>query len=156
MKKIPREVYKNILDTMPICCVDMVVHYKGKVLLVKRKDEPEKGEFWVPGGRIYKNERLADAVLRKVKEETGLDVKIIRQLGICEYFSNRANFGVETGTHAICLRYLVEPLQNPKSITLDNTSAGYKWIDRIDNDLGGYVKKIIEDSEVFKSNRRNG
>jgi len=33
---------------MPICCMDLVVHHKGKVLLVKRGTDPEKGKWWAP------------------------------------------------------------------------------------------------------------
>ena len=54
-KKITDERYKAIVEAVPICCVDLIIKSKGKILLVKRKNEPLKGEFWLPGGRIYKN-----------------------------------------------------------------------------------------------------
>ena len=52
---------------------------RKKVLLVKRRDVP----VWVlPGGGIDRGESPKEAVIREVKEETGYDVEIIRQVGI--------------------------------------------------------------------------
>ena len=42
---IPADEYKHILDIMPIPAVDLVVVHEGKVLLVKRTNEPEKGKW---------------------------------------------------------------------------------------------------------------
>lgn len=53
---------------------------KKKILLVKRRDIP----VWVlPGGRIEKDETPKQAAIREAKEETGFDIKIVRQ--IAEY-----------------------------------------------------------------------
>ncbi|TCV81226.1 bifunctional nicotinamide-nucleotide adenylyltransferase/Nudix hydroxylase [Sulfurirhabdus autotrophica] len=54
--------------------VDAVVIQSGHVLLVKRKTEPGKGLWALPGGFVDQNERLDDAVLRELKEETRLKV----------------------------------------------------------------------------------
>lgn len=70
---IPDELYRQILPVMPIPCVDLlVVDTKGKILLVKRRNEPAKGLWWVPGGRVQFGELRAAAALRKLREECGL------------------------------------------------------------------------------------
>ena len=51
----------------------------GQILLEKRSD---CGLWGLPGGRIEPGESIATAALREVKEETGLDIKIIRLLGV--------------------------------------------------------------------------
>ena len=52
MKKfIPWKLYKQIIGNVPIACVDVAIVAKGSVLLVRRKDHPAKGEWWLPGGR---------------------------------------------------------------------------------------------------------
>lgn len=82
MTNIPEQMYKDILEIMPICCVDLVITYHNKYLLLKRVKEPAKGEWWLPGGRIWKNEEIKCAALRKAREETGLDCEFVTQLGV--------------------------------------------------------------------------
>ncbi|MGH3873357.1 MAG: NUDIX hydrolase [Pseudonocardiaceae bacterium] len=53
----------------------------GRVLLVRRANEPGRGRWSVPGGRVEAGESDRDAVVREVAEETGLDVEVIRWIG---------------------------------------------------------------------------
>ncbi|MDD1779115.1 MAG: NUDIX hydrolase [Candidatus Helarchaeota archaeon] len=55
---------------------------KGKVVLIKRKNPPFKGQPALPGGFIEPKESPEEAVVREAKEETGLDVKIEKWIGI--------------------------------------------------------------------------
>lgn len=52
--------------------------------MVRRKNDPGKGLWSVPGGRLELGEYITSAVAREVKEETGLDVKVLGLLGIFE------------------------------------------------------------------------
>ena len=63
------------LDTVirfaPLIAIDLIIrNARDEVLLGLRKNEPAKGCYFVPGGMILKNERLADAFARLVKTET--------------------------------------------------------------------------------------
>ena len=58
----------------PVVGVGAVVVRDGRALIVKRGHEPRKGEWSLPGGLLNLGESLADAALREVKEETGLDI----------------------------------------------------------------------------------
>jgi colanic acid biosynthesis protein WcaH len=133
---------------MPVCCVDVVIYYKGKVLLVKRRNEPEKNEWWLPGGRIYKNEKLEDAALRKALEETGVKTRIIKKLGVYEYFSDKSAFS-GASTHSVIVGFLLEPLEENISLKIDRTSSDFKWVDEKEKKLAAYVKTLIKDSGVF-------
>lgn len=147
--KIPSDEYARILENMPVCCVDVIIANDKKALLVYRKDEPAKNKWWVVGGRILKNEKLEDAVIRKVLEETGLESKIERQIGVYEFKSDKAPFKVRTGVHNIVIVYVVKPIQNLDNIQINSTSADYKWIDRIEKNLDPYIKKLLRDSGIF-------
>ena len=60
----------------PIVGVGAVVVDDGRVLLVRRAHEPLKGEWSIPGGAVEVGETLETAVVREVREETGLEVEV--------------------------------------------------------------------------------
>jgi 8-oxo-dGTP diphosphatase len=60
----------------PIVGVGAVVLDGDQVLLVKRANEPLKGEWSLPGGAVDVGETLEDAIRREVREETSLDVEV--------------------------------------------------------------------------------
>ena len=66
----------------PSVTVDGVIIKNGKVLLIKRKNEPFKGRWALPGGFVEYGETVEEAVLREVKEETGMDAKIKKLVGV--------------------------------------------------------------------------
>jgi 8-oxo-dGTP diphosphatase len=53
----------------------------GRILLVQRAHEPAVGRWSLPGGRVERGESRRQALVREVKEETGLDVVVVEQLG---------------------------------------------------------------------------
>ena len=61
----------------PIPTVDIIIELKGGVVLIKRKNLPEG--WALPGGFVDYGETLEYAAAREAKEETGLDIKLIRQ-----------------------------------------------------------------------------
>ncbi len=146
--KIPESLYKEILKNIPICCVDLVIQSEKGVLLVYRKNEPAKNTWWLPGGRIIKNEKMEDAVLRKAFEETGLKVQIKNKIGVYETLFDKNPFNDPSfGAHSVNICFLVEALN--QEVKLDNQSSEFRWINEIENNLPDYVKKVINDSKVF-------
>lgn len=123
--KIPFKLYKKIIDLLPILCVDVIISYKGKFLLVKRKNEPAKGRWWLPGGRVSKGETIEKAVKRKIKEELGINVKILKTLGYYEKHFKENEFGLKSGIHVLSIVFLASPLS--LKIKLDNQSAGWRF-----------------------------
>lgn len=57
----------------PELCVGAVAVHDGNLLLVRRGRGPAAGAWSVPGGRVEAGETLAEAVVREVAEETGLE-----------------------------------------------------------------------------------
>jgi 8-oxo-dGTP diphosphatase len=58
----------------PIVGVGAVIMLEGKILLEQRKNEPGRGKWSVPGGKVELGETPEKAVIRETKEETGLVV----------------------------------------------------------------------------------
>ncbi len=65
----------------PFAC-DMILVENKKILLVKRGRDPFRGEWAVPGGRIEDNETAEQCAIREMKEETGLDIEILKLTGV--------------------------------------------------------------------------
>lgn len=83
---IPPSAWRAIVANVPICSVDLVVEHNGGVLLGKREYEPAKGEWFVPGGTVLKNEPRRDAAHRIAEEELGEPIVIEKRLGTFEHF----------------------------------------------------------------------
>ena len=60
----------------PIVGVGAVIVNNDKVVIIRRANEPYKGQWSIPGGRVELGEPLVAAVRREMREETGLDVDV--------------------------------------------------------------------------------
>lgn len=137
---------------MPICCVDAVFNVGKKVYLFKRTYEPAKNEYWLIGGRILKGESLKDSVIRKAKEEVGVDVEIIRMVGLYENFFKISRFDTKKkkyGAHAISVCFLVEPKNKDFKLSFNDEYFDYKIITKNDKNLHPYIQAVLRDSGVW-------
>jgi 8-oxo-dGTP diphosphatase len=78
----------------------------GNILLVKRSTPPFKGYWALPGGKVNTGETVEHAIVREVKEETGLDVEIVKKTG--EYHERGLQNEVKYDYHPAC--FLVRPM----------------------------------------------
>ncbi len=61
----------------PIPTIDLIIEYNNGIILINRKNPPEG--WALPGGFVDYGESLEAAAVREAKEETGLDVELLRQ-----------------------------------------------------------------------------
>ena len=73
---------------------------EDKILLVKRNTVPFKGYWALPGGRMDPGETIEQTIIREVKEETGLEVAIMRIIG--EYVEKGVKDEVEYEYYPTC------------------------------------------------------
>ena len=66
----------------PLLTVDVVILYDNKLVLIKRMNPPYENQFALPGGFVEVGETVEAATAREAKEETGLDIELIRLLGV--------------------------------------------------------------------------
>ena len=66
----------------PALTVDGIVLLDGKIVLIRRARPPFEGMHALPGGFVEYGERVEEAVIREVEEETGLKTRIIRLQGV--------------------------------------------------------------------------
>ena len=146
---IPEKLYTQILEHVPIPCIDFVLYHQGKVLLTYRTEEPAKGLWWIQGGRIFKHENFSETLQRLAQREIGSEIKVLRQIGAYEFHSEKAKAGVTTGTHDVAIVFLAVPINDHFAISLDKTHSQHRWIDRIEEGLHPYIKQALKDSGVF-------
>ena len=87
-----------------ITTVDPVIIRDGRVLLQKRSFGMFKGTWVLPGGRVEADEDTWHACVREAREETGLDVRIIRMIG---FYDDPAR---DPEKHAVSMAFLCRPV----------------------------------------------
>jgi 8-oxo-dGTP diphosphatase len=107
---------------LEVPCVGAVVHdTRGRLLLIRRGHAPSAGRWSVPGGRMEADESEAEAVVREVAEETGLQVRPDRVLGRVRIAGDGVVFTV---TDWSCT--LVQQDQQPVA---GDDAADVAWVD---------------------------
>lgn len=128
----------------------MIIH-DGKLLVCEIMNN---GFYCLPGGHCHLNETSRQAMVREIKEETGLDVKIEELSAFVEnlFVTNKGE-----NCHELCYIYRLEPTMLPKDKAKDwhivefddgiNKDLDFRWLDI--NDLNKYsirpsvIKQII-------------
>jgi 8-oxo-dGTP diphosphatase len=98
--------------------VGCVVVRAGALLMVQRGQEPAKGLWSLPGGRLEHGESLTDAAAREVLEETGIEVEVLDFLGV---------FEAPGDTHFVILDYLARPLAAGRPVAGED-AAQARWV----------------------------
>lgn len=124
-KEIPANLYKQIVKVMPIPCVDLLVtNPKGQVLLVKRKNEPAKGQWWFPGGRVNYGELRVEAAKRKLLKECNLTTTRCEEIRTFDVILQMP--GPDLYRHAITTLYLLK-IRSEAALKVDSTSSAAEW-----------------------------
>ena len=147
---LDKKNFENIVLSTPLISIDLCILDKKKILLGKRKNSPAKKFYFVPGGRIRKNEIINFALSRILEDELGyrfIKKKIKKELiGIYEHFYND-NFldNNKFKTHYIVLAFLINFDDIEKMLEVPSQKdqhSDYIWYD-LNN-------KNIQDIEIHK------
>jgi 8-oxo-dGTP diphosphatase len=103
----------------PEVCVGAVVVNDDHLLLVRRGRGAAAGRWSVPGGRVERGETLAEAVVRELREETGLD-------GVCDRFVGWVE-RIDADFHFVILDFEVTVL-DPRQPTAGDDAAEAAWV----------------------------
>ena len=122
---IEENLYHQICSLMPIPCVDLVVEDdQGRILLLKRSNEPAKGLWWFPGGRVHFSEMRLEAAKRILQQECGLEAAEIEEQKTVDLFLVMKSD--KTISHAITTIYHMR-IGHPMSLKLDDQHQFAKW-----------------------------
>lgn len=120
--------FTTVLHSVPLVSIDLIVENShAKVLLGLRTNSPAQGFWFVPGGRIQKNESLAGAFQRLTLNELGQQHPISDAClqGPYDHFYSDSVFGETPSTHyvAIAYRLVVDELAQLPS----EQHSAYRW-----------------------------
>ena len=127
--------FLSIIETTPLVSIDLVIRDANyNVLLGKRQNKPAQNYWFVPGGRIRKNETLKEAMARISSAELGftLDIKDAKLIGAFDHIYEDNFHGMEgINTHYVALGYEVV-VENMPKIHLDSQHSNVEWWDEKD------------------------
>lgn len=100
-----------------------MVHRRGRVLLLKRKNPPNAGKWALPGGLVELGETVQEAAVREIREETGLSVVVERLLDVQTDLHIDENSRIEY--HYVLVDYLAKPVSGRIRLNAESYDSGW-------------------------------
>jgi colanic acid biosynthesis protein WcaH len=143
-KPVPSEDWESIVANVPLVSVDLVVEHDGGVLLGKRENEPAKGEWFVPGGTVLKNERRTEAVHRVADEELDEPVVVDDCLGTYEHFYDTSEIDGVDSKHYIATAYRCRFERDDPAIVVDDQHSELQVFRPPFDGVHPYVQRYLD------------
>ncbi|MBN2482063.1 MAG: GDP-mannose mannosyl hydrolase [Bacteroidales bacterium] len=158
-KKLDPEIFRLIVKHTPLVSIDLIVtNQYRQIMLGMRKNNPAREYWFVPGGRILKNETIRDAFQRITGSELGISLTIDQSVftGVYEHIHKKENFLNDSGygTHYVVMAFRLYTSELINELPREQ-HAGYKWFNVQDllNDpeVHPYVKNYFNGTAPFKN-----
>jgi ADP-ribose pyrophosphatase YjhB (NUDIX family) len=120
----------------PVVTVDAIIEMNGGVILIKRKNPPPG--WAIPGGFVDYGETLEEAVVREMKEETCLDINLVRQ------FHTYSDPGRDPRHHTVSTIFIATSSGSPQAAD-DAKDIGIFTKDSLPEDIAFDHRQILED-----------
>ncbi|MEM0085343.1 MAG: NUDIX hydrolase [Candidatus Methanomethylicia archaeon] len=135
----------------PIVGVGGILIENGRILLIKRAAEPNKGLWTIPGGKVKLGENIKDALKREILEETKLEVEVLDLEDIYELIIKDDE---KVKYHYIILDYRVKRISGepmPSTDALDVKWFSKKELENIETTetTKKLLEKLIDRGEIF-------
>ena len=128
-----------MFNKYPKLTVDGIIIKDNKIVLIRRKFDPFKDYWALPGGFVEFNEKTEDAVIREISEETGLKTRIIKLIGV---YSDPLR---DPRGHTVSIVYELEILNGKMIFGDDASDVNLFNINELPEKLSFDHKRIIED-----------
>ncbi len=121
----------RLYPEQPLVGIGAVIICNGKILLEKRKGEPGRGKWTIPGGLVELGEDTEQTVIREVREETNLEVEKPRLIDVVD--SLTADEDGKIKYHFVILDYFVK--LKGGTLKAADDAAELKWVkfDEVEN-----------------------
>ncbi|EMN6211648.1 GDP-mannose mannosyl hydrolase [Vibrio vulnificus] len=130
---LSKQRFSQVIESTPLVSIDLVIEDEtGQVLLGERLNRPAQGFWFVPGGRILKNEKLEDAFARLTQEELGQEFELsqAKLLGPYTHLYDDNVFGNEFTTHYVAIAYKLVVIRSELNLPMDVQHSRYRWYDK--------------------------
>jgi 8-oxo-dGTP diphosphatase len=111
--------------TRPYLAVSAAIFHTGRVLIVRRATPPMQGVHTLPGGGVEVGETLEQAVVREVREETGLVIEPVGLAGYRQVIARDAEGRIER--HFVILPFAARYLAGEISLNAELAAAAWLW-----------------------------
>lgn len=146
MPHLPLDVFKQVVKNAPLISIDLIIkNNAGQVLLGKRNNRPAQGYWFVPGGRIVKDETFHNAFSRLTQIEIGKAYSLSNAtfLGPYEHLYSDNVSGEDFTTHYVVLAYLIT-FNGDLSDLPEEQHNDYRWWD---------VKTLLASNNVHNNTK---
>ncbi len=143
---LEKHKFLEIITNTPLVSIDLIIkNKKNEVLLGYRNNRPAKGFWFVPGGRIRKNETIDEAFERILAAETGMIFQGEKKLlGVYDHIYNDNFANVPNiNTHYVVIGFEIQ-VNNNVTIVKDEQHKEYKWIK---------INEILQSDNVHKNTK---
>ena len=137
---IDEELFQKIRESMPLASVDLLVVHGGRLLLMRRLNEPGRGVWFLPGGRIRYGETLREAVLRELEEETGLTPTRIEAKGSMSH--------IWPDAHYVTTFFRIDVEDD--DVRINPEHGEYMWVEELPDDVHPFVIEMVERAGIFE------
>ncbi len=130
---LSKEHFSQVVENAPLVSIDLVIEDEfGRILLGQRLNRPAQGFWFVPGGRILKDEKLECAFVRLTREELGLEFELsqAKLLGPYTHLYHDNVFGNEFSTHYVAIAYKLPVIRSALKLPMDVQHSNYCWYDK--------------------------
>lgn len=136
-------------DYIGVGCGAFILNDKNELLLQRRNKVPEKGFWCIPGGKVEMFETFEQAVKREAKEETDLEIEIVKINGICDHI---VDIEGEDKVHWVTPSYVCKVKSGVAKIMepTKHTEMGWFKLDELPEDITITTKKALKD---YKENK---
>lgn len=149
------EDFASVVRFTSLIAIDLIVeNTRGEFLLGQRTNRPARGYWFVPGGRVQKDESLEIAFARLTQTELGLRLPLDKGefYGVWQHFYDDNFSGEDFSTHYIVLGFRLRVSENDLQLP-DVQHDAYRWLaatqilasDRVHNNSRAY---FLEESQT--------
>ena len=126
---VDEDDFAQVVRLAPLVSIDLIIRDPNQNVLVGlRTNEPAKGFYFVPGGRIWKDETIETAFARILKAETGAILQDAQFRGVFQNFYSSNRYGLTGfGTNYVVLAYELR-LDCRPTIILDGQHSEHRWM----------------------------